>query len=227
MNCLKKIAFSFFASICIANFPAYAANQERPQPTPAQQEQLGRYPVFSEQIHIIAPNADGQIQTFLEANVGKTVFIDTAILKYAGSAVDLKDDMKDQYPPTDRFDNEVIRKCWVGNIDDSKVLVSGDEGFPLPKNQDDINAGCAYRVAFKFEDGDFSEKMKYFSGIDKFEVFVNGFFDVTKSETASGKTLYTLKENDTGADMLALYRVYKTVPKRLMRKLWVEPASGE
>jgi len=229
MRCFIRPFYSFallglaLGLVSLAD-PAHAATG-----TPTQEEQavLDRYPVFSANIEIIAANADGAIHAFLEQNDGKTVFLDTAVLRYVGASTDISDDLRDKIPPSDRFENSVIRKCWSGDVEDDFTLVSGDGGFPLPKDEADIQAGCGARIAFRMDDGDMSPSMQRFSGMDKFEIFVNGFFTVAKSTTANGKTLYTLSEAPVEDATLALFRTYKTVQERPIRPLGMEPPSGE
>lgn len=76
------------------------------EPSAEQQLVLDRYAAFTQPIHIIAPNETNQIHAFLTANAGKTIFLDTEILRYTLFPSDLTDEEKANGPPTDRYDCE-------------------------------------------------------------------------------------------------------------------------
>ena len=100
--------------------------------------------------------------------------------------------------------------------------MSGDEGFPLPLDQADIEAGCAARVKIDLTDGDFAGNMNAQSGTDKTEIYFIGFFEVKKETLGSGKTLYHLIETAQPDATIEAFYKFATRKDRPMRQVWVE-----
>lgn len=155
---------------------------------------LKQYPVFSDYLHVIAANDQNGLHAFLDKHIGRTVFIDAPILRYGVIPKGFSAADRDKIPPTDRFENPVIQRCWTEEMNQTSELESGSDGLPLPRDLEDIVKGCAFRIRFDLEGGNHSSSLNTMTGGDKHEILVAGFFAITKESLNDGKTLYILKE---------------------------------
>lgn len=214
------------AAILLHGSYSMAASNHQPAPNAQEQTVLEKYPSYTGEINVIDLNEDQAIHKFLKENDGKTVYVESAILRYEFLPAELK--KTDDIPPTDRFDNKVFQSCWKGMNKEHGSIDFGKTGVPLPVDQQDVDAACQYRIAVVMQDGLASKFAVANYGMDKFETFFDGFFTISSSEIDGGKTLYTLTQVDTPEEnALALFRTYKKNKGRQPKKLWVEPASGE
>lgn len=180
-------------------------------PTAEEQAELDKYPAYSGPLHVLEANAENGIHAFLDANDGKTVYLDFSIVRYVPlDPASL--DLPHVRAGTDRFENPVFTKCWPSqNNDQHGILNFGEAGYPLPRNAADIEAGCAARVRFDLQMIESVSAFPVAWGDNKAQVFFQGFFDVSKSSLEGGKTLYTLKENqDIPFETRLAYDTHKT-----------------
>lgn len=198
--------------------PAMAA-AKAPAPTAQEKAELDKYPAFSDPVHVLESNPEGAIHKFLEKNDGKTVWLDTTILRYAPI------DMSQIGDPillatTDRFQNPVYTKCWPDPKKDIEGLGNfGAEGFPLPLDQADIAAGCATRIRFVWLNGQISSAgLNPVFGDNKVQLIFAGFFTVAKSD-AGGKTLYTLTQQEVPFETVLAFETHKRVKTRPIENL--------
>lgn len=167
-----------------------------------------QYPVFSDYLHIIAANDQNSLHAFLDKHIGQTVYIDTAILRYGLIPEGFTEADRDKIPPTDRFENPVVKSCWTEEMKQIPKLESGSEGLPLPLDAADIEKGCAYRIRFDLDGGDYSGGLNVASGMDKLEMTLMGFFTIEKETLDDGKTLYVLKEVEVPTQTLEVFNKY-------------------
>ena len=212
--------------------PAFAAAKAKAAPTTQEQAELRKFESYSGNIEVIAPNGDNGLLAFLEKNAGKTVFFDSALIRYLPLAEGMTaKKMQDEGLYTDRFDNAAFTQCWsADDIAYQGVLESGERGFPLPLDTKDIEKGCAARIRIEMTFGDGSVNMDQVSSMDQTEIFFAGFFDVTKESLADGKTFYRLKETRPEVQTVQAYYKHATKKDRGLRKIWPDeepdPAKG-
>jgi len=60
----------------------FSANIQAGEPTPEEQAELEKFPVYNEYIEVISANQGNGLHDFLEQNKDKTVFIESAVLRY-------------------------------------------------------------------------------------------------------------------------------------------------
>jgi hypothetical protein len=188
-------------------------------PTPTAKEELEEYPAFSDPVHVLEANPGGAIHKFLEKNDGQTVWLDTTILRYAPIDMSQIDDPVLR-ATTDRFENPVYTKCWPDPNTDIEGLGNfGEEGFPLPLDQADIEAGCASRIRFVWLNGQISSAgLNPIFGDNKVQLVFAGFFAVAKSD-AGGKTLYTLTQQEVPFETVLAFETHKRVKARPIAEL--------
>ncbi len=212
------------AMLAIAGFTpsAFGASIQAEEPTPEEQAELEKFPVYNENVEVISPNQGNGLHEFLEQNNGKTVFIESAVLRYTPAPEGITAETRDKMPPTDRFENSVFQKCWGEEVNMDGRFKSGDSGFPLPLDQSDIEAGCATRIKFLFTEGDYGPNIDIMNGDDKREVFFVGFFSVEKEPLPDGKTLYRLTEVPQATETVEAFYKHATKKDRPYRKLWID-----
>jgi hypothetical protein len=201
---------SLFAMAMLAPNLARAADAAG-TPTAEEQTALEKYPAYSGSLHVLEVNADNGIHAFFDANDGKIVYLDLSIVRYVPIDPIYLDEPHIK-ASTDRFQNPVFTKCWPDQkADFHGILNFGDAGFPLPRDAADIEAGCATRVRFDLELIQSVSAFPVAWGDNKAQVFLMGFFSVSKSAQDGGKTLYTLKENqDIPFETRLAYDTHKT-----------------
>lgn len=176
-------------------FGTHAATQG-PDPTPEEQAELDKYDAYSGSMNVLEANTENDIHAFLTAHEGKTVYLDLSIVRYVPIDPIYIDEPRVR-ATTDRFENAVFTKCWPDQkADYTGILNFGPAGFPLPLDAADIEAGCATRVRFEHS---MIETVSVFDkvwGDNKVQVFLQGFFSVSKSMQDDGKTLYTLTNQE-------------------------------
>jgi len=180
-------------------------------PTTEEQAELDKYPAYSGPLHILEANAENGIHAFLDANEGKVVYLDLAIVRYL--PIDPTSiDRPEVRAATDRYENPVFTKCWPDQkAEHHGILNFGEAGFPLPRDAEDIEAGCAARVRFDLEMIESVSAFPVAWGDNKVRVLLRGFFAVSKSAQDGGKTLYTLSEQqDIPLETRAAYDTHKT-----------------
>lgn len=192
-----------------------AAETTPPQPTAEEQALLAQYPVFSEAIHLLEENPGGGIHRFLEQNVGATVWLDTAIIRYLPMNKSALDDPIWR-ATTDRSENPVYTTCWK---EPDEVVIGianfGDKGLPLPLDAADIKAGCATHIRFRLLAGEESDaNLNITWGDNKLQWMIASFFTIEKSTLDDGTTLYTLAEQDIAYDTKKAFNTYKRVQER-------------
>lgn len=193
-----------------ASTAAHATDAAR-KPTAEDKAELDKFPAYSGPLNILEANAENGLHDFLTANEGKTVYLDLSIVRYV--PIDPTHiDQPDVRASTDRFENPVFTKCWPDQkVDYQGILNFGEDGFPLPLNADDIEAGCATRIRFESRMLTGSAHIPKLWGDNKVQLFVADFFTVSKSTLANGKTLYTLTQNeDVSLETRAAYDTHKT-----------------
>lgn len=206
--------------------PAMAA-AEAPTPTAQEKAELEKYPAFSDPVHVLEANPGGAIHKFLDKNDGQTVWLDTTILRYA--SIDMSQiDNPILLATTDRFENPVYTKCWPDPKKDIEGLGNfGDEGFPLPLDQADIEAGCAARIRFVWLNGQLSSAgLNPVFGDNKVQLVFAGFFNVTKSD-AGGKILYTLIQQEVPFETALAFETHKRVKTRPIADLGTPEKKAE
>lgn len=203
-----------FLSLCamamLAPNLTHAANS-RPAPTAEEQAELEKYPAYSGPLHVLEANAENDLHAFLNANEGKTVYLDLSIVRYVPIDPVYLDEPHVR-ASTDRHQNPVFTKCWPDQRADYQgILNFGEAGFPLPLDEADIEAGCATRVRFDLELIQSVSAFPVAWGDNKAQVFLMGFFSVSKSTLGDGKTLYTLSEQqDIPFETRLAYDTHKT-----------------
>jgi len=166
------------------------------KPTAAEQTELAKHPAYSGPLHVLEANADNGIHKFLETNEGKTVYLDLSIVRYVPMDPSSLD-TPEARAATDRFEHPVFSKCWPDQrAEYIGILNFGEAGFPLPLDDADIKAGCATRVRFDLPMLESVSAFPVAWGDNKAQVFLRGFFEVSKNALEGGKTLYTLKQQD-------------------------------
>jgi hypothetical protein len=186
-------------SLCALAFAepskAYAANAAK-APTKEEQAELDKYPAYSGPLHVLEANAENGIHDFLAANEGKTVYLDLSSVRYLPMDPSYLDDPRAR-ATTDRFEHPVFSKCWPDQRANLYGVINfGEAGFPLPRDAADIEAGCATRVRFEHQMIESVSAFPKLRSDDKVQVFLKGFFNVSKSTADGGKTLYTLKDQE-------------------------------
>lgn len=207
-------------SLAAAPRLSFAADGQ-PQPTPEEQALLDRYPSYDKIIEVTQTNTQNGIHEFLAANVGTTIYLDTAILTYAPIPPVITEEIKPKLS-TDRFENKVMQKCWSEPNDWFGYTNVGPMGFPLPTDDTDIDAGCATRLRLDFAYGDSSPGLEVRKGSNQSELIFTGFFEVTKSEPAPGKTLFTLTQKPMDEETIRVFAQFRPTPERPERPLWLD-----
>lgn len=204
-------AFTFTA-------PAQAAQAG---PSAAENATLAAYPVFDKAIEVLDTNKNNGIHAFLKDNLGKTVYMDTAILVYLPMNPNLtKAKIKQDKFPTDRFENAVMTSsCWIAREGTPQFTDFGEQGYPLPLDKNDIEAGCATRIRFVLLWGDGQPGTFISKDIDRAELFLTGFFEIGKEDLEGGKTLYTLTQKEVPVETDELFFTHKKVKDRKERLL--------
>lgn len=191
-SCLRLLILCVLALFT----PAAAYADTASAPTAEERTELEKYPARSGPLHVLEENAGNGIHDFLDKNDGQTVYLDLSIVRYVPldpAALDLPH----VRASTDRFENPVFNTCWPDpKAEPHGILNSGAAGFPLPLDAKDIEAGCATRVRFEHPMIESVSAFPVSWGDDKAQVFLRGFFRVTKSALEDGKTLYTLKQDE-------------------------------
>ncbi|MCB1591534.1 MAG: thioredoxin family protein [Alphaproteobacteria bacterium] len=168
-----------------------------PPPEPTQEEKeaaLKKYGSFTKPLYILAPNTDNGLHDFLDQHTGETVFFNSLLWRYHPTPKGASIANRDQMPPTDRFENPVFQRCWGKEYPEDGYLEKGYLGFPLPRDEKDIENGCSARIKFEFIYGEGHANTTRYSGMDKLEVSFGIFFKIQKEILPDQKTLYTLKE---------------------------------
>lgn len=203
-----------FLSVCalalLMPFYAHAANS-RPAPTAAEQSELEKYPAYSGPLHVLEANAGNGLHDFLAANEGKTVYLDLSIVRYVPIDPIYLDEPHVR-ASTDRYENPVFSKCWPDQRADFQGIINfGEAGFPLPRDAADIEAGCATRIRFEHQMINSVSAFPVAWGDNKAQVFLIGFFSVSKSAQDGGTTLYTLTDQeDIPFETRLAYNTHKT-----------------
>lgn len=181
-------------------------------PTREERAELDKYDAYSGPMNILESNEENGIHAFLSAHEGQTVYLDLSIVRYV--PIDpINIDRADVRASTDRFENPVFTQCWPDQRANLPGLLNfGEAGVPLPLDAADIEAGCATRVRIEHQMIESVSAFHKLWGDNKVQVFLRGFFSVTKSTQDGGKTLYTLTDQDDVpfATRLA-FEKYKTV----------------
>ena len=229
----RRIGLAGLSAVILAASPisAHAATADAlpPKPDAKAQALLNQYPSFSEPIHLLEENPGGAIHQFLEANVGKTVWLDTTITRYV--PIDKSAfDVPVWRATTDRFDNAVYKSCR-SDSDKEEIGIAnfGEKGLPLPLDAADIKAGCATHIRFRLLVGEESNaNLDIGWGQNKLMWAMASFFAIEKSTLDDGKTLYTLVEQDTPLETKLVFDRYKRVKERPIPVLTLEtePAGG-
>jgi hypothetical protein len=181
-------------------------------PTRAEQQELAKYDTYAGPMNILEENAKNGLHDFLSAHDGQTVYLDLSIVRYL--PIDPMDiDREDVRASTDRFENPVFTQCWPDQKANLPGLLNfGEAGVPLPLDAADIKAGCATRVRFEHPMIESVSAFHKLWGDNRVQVFLKGFFSVTKSTQEGGKTLYTLTDqNDIPFETRLAFEKYKTV----------------
>ena len=181
-------------------------------PTPQEQVELDRYDTYSGPMNILEENGENGLHDFLSAHDGQTVYLDLSIVRYLPiDPVDI--DREDVRASTDRFENPVFTQCWPDQKANYPGLLNfGEAGVPLPLDAADIKAGCATRVRFEHPMIESVSAFHKLWGDNKVQVFLKGFFSVTKSTQEGGKTLYTLTDqDDVPFETRLAFEKYRTV----------------
>ena len=200
---------------------SHAAEVSVPAPTELEQIELAKYVVFDQPIEIIQSNSPQTI-AFLDSHVGQTVFFDSFIYRYEQLPEDALAKGSDHYPPTDRFDNAIVKKCWGDDLNKKGVIESGEDGFPLPVDETDVNGGCANRIKLVLDEGDFSPNITKVAGFDKLQIFFAGFFKITKEQLENGKTLFTLTQQELSQETTKAFFKHKIRTHHDLRPLGIK-----
>lgn len=226
---IQRALLAAMAMGCMAIGSAFAAAKVS-SPTPEEQAELAKFAAYNGNIEVIAANEGNGLHAFLSENAGKTVFIETAVLRYKPTPEGVTAETRDQIPPTDRFENSAFQKCWGEESHIESRIESGEIGFPLPLNQADIEAGCATRIKIELAEGDYGPNVDRAAGLDKTETYFIGFFAVKKEALEGGKTLYRLTEVSQPEETAAAFYKHATKKDRSLRALSVkdvQPAAGK
>lgn len=181
-------------------------------PTPEEQAELDKYESYAGPMNILESNEENGLHDFLSAHDGQTVYLDLSIVRYVPiDPIDI--DREDVRASTDRFENPVFTRCWPDQKANLPGLLNfGEAGVPLPLDAADIEAGCATRVRFEHPMIESVSAFHKLWGDNKVQVFLKGFFSVTKSTQDGGKTLYTLTDqDDVPFETRLAFETYKTV----------------
>lgn len=223
--------FSLMMTTSLAALAQSGIGSDSPPPAEAGKDERSKYDTYNGNIELIASNEGNGLFKFLADHEDKIVFIDSAVLRYVPAPPGVTEKTRDLIPPTDRYENTVVKNCWGPEIDKDGLLESDENGFPLPENDTDIQNGCRTRLKFEFIKGDYgSDNIKSTFGYDKNETFFVGFFEIKKETLKSEKILYRLVEtSEIKEETIKDYYAYGTLKERRMRKLEVdvEPATGE
>lgn len=165
-------------------------------PTREEQQELAKYDTYSGPMNILEANEENGIHEFLSTHDGQTVYLDLSIVRYTPiDPANIK--REDVRASTDRFENPVFTQCWQDQKTNYPGLLNfGEMGAPLPLDAADIEAGCATRVQFEHQMIESVSAFHKLWGDNKVQVFLKGFFSVTKSTHEGGKTLYTLTDQE-------------------------------
>ena len=212
---IAALVFLFGSSASQISHAADAA----PRPSADEQAVLDQYPSFSDYVHFYDANRENGIHDFLSENVGKTVFLDASILRYAPLSPMVKTDEDRAGVPTDRWDNAVYKNCTVDQEEIQSLADHGEKGFPLPRNNDDIARGCDTRIRFKLTWGDSSPGFMFFPGRNKVELVFSTFFDVSRETLEEGKTLYVLTQKDVQEETRLIFDKYVRDDTRALRQV--------
>lgn len=213
--CFRLLFLNFFTFALLAPGSASAvdsaAGSRPPAPSPEEQQVLETYPSYSGPLHVLEANSGNGIHEFLAANDGQTVYLDLSIVRYVPldpAALD----RPDVIAATDRFENDVFTKCWPDTKEEPHgILNFGEAGAPLPLDAKDIEGGCSTRVRFDMEMIESVSAFPVSWGDNRAQIFVRGFFNVSKSAPEGGTTLYTLKEQaDVPFEARLAFDKYKT-----------------
>jgi len=229
MICNQQLSFSKVKTIALTglgllmlitlpNASSATTAAKRSSPNASERAELNKHPTFTKNIHVIDKNEGNNVHRFLESNIGKTVFFDTAILVYTPINPNLTQEQKD-LAPTDRFQNKVMNKCWIDQGGIASYTDFGEKGFPLPLNDADINAGCKTRIRLALTDGDASPDIIIFRGDNKAEIVLSSFFEVAKKSLDGAKTLYILTQKTMPEETADIFVKFKRNKNRDVRKL--------
>lgn len=203
-------------SLGMISLPTFAASSD---PTSNEQRVLDQYPSYSGYIHFYDSNRENNIHQFLSKNVGKTVFLDTSILRYAPLSPMVKTDTDRARIPTDRWDNATYNNCTLDQEEIQSFADHGIKGFPLPASEEDIERGCDTRIRFKLEWGDSSPGFMFFPGRNKVELVFSTFFDVSKETLEDEKTLYVLTQKEVPEETRLIFEKYVRDDTRELRQI--------
>lgn len=211
------------AALFLLQSPA-AAQAQTKAPSTEERAELAKHPSYTGYIHLIESNEGNGLFDFLKANDGKTVFIDSSVLRYSPAPEGLTEDQRDRIAPTDRFENPVVKNCWGKEINLAGRLTSGETGFPLAENAADIESSCKTRISINMIDDGHGGNLRVFTGFDKNEIFFAGFFAVKAEELSGGKTLYRLTEVQDSMEEKTVQAFYAhaTIRDRPLRKLDID-----
>jgi hypothetical protein len=224
-GCVLSLAF---AALFLHAPAIWAAQAEPKAPSAEEQAELSKYASYAGYIHVIESNEGNSLLEFLKGNDGKTVFIDSTVLRYSPAPEGLTAETRDRIAPTDRFENPVVSKCWGPEINLAGRLLSGETGFPLPENAADIESGCKTRIAIDMIDDGHGGNLSVYRGFDKNEIFFAGFFKVKSEDLSDGKTLYRLSEvREIEEKTAQAFYDYATVKDRPFRKLETAAADDQ
>lgn len=187
------------------------AADKTPAPSAQEKAELEKFASYSGPVNVLESNPKGGIQKFLDKNDGKTVYLDTTIVRYIPIDPAFIDDPNIR-ASTDRFDNPVFTRCWPDQKADYEGLLNfGDKGFPLPADEKDIEAGCASRIRFELPNIKDSASFPALWGDNRIQVFVNGFYSIAKTRLEDGKSLYTLtQQRDVPFETRLAFDTHKT-----------------
>ena len=217
-------AFLYFISALVFLFGSSAsqishAADAAPRPSPEEQAVLDQYPSFSDYIHFYRANTDNGIHDFLSENVGRTVYLDAAILRYIPMSPAVQTDEDRARMPTDRWDNQTYNNCTLQQEEIQSYADHGIKGFPLPASQEDIDAGCNTRIRFKLKWGDSSPGFMFFPGRNKVELVFSTFFDVSRQTLEGEKTLYVLTQKEVPEETRLIFDKYVRDDTRERRQI--------
>ena len=219
---MLRLTAILLSALALSSAPRLSsAASAEPQPTREEQALLDQYPAYDKIIEVTQTNTQNPIHDFLAAHVGQTIYLDTAILSYAPVPPVITEETKTLLV-TDRFENPVMQKCWIDPGDWFGFTDAGPQGFPLPLDDADIAAGCATRLKLAYVYGDSSPGLEIRKGSNLVELVFTGFFEVTKSEPAPGKTLYTLTQKPMDDATSSAFARFKPTPERPERQLWLD-----
>lgn len=207
----SPLRFLFLGTLALFTPHFAQAAEAAKTPTTEEQAELEKYPAYSGPLHVLEANAENGLHDFLSANEGKTVYLDLSIVRYV--PIDpIYIDEPHVRASTDRFENPVFTQCWPDQRADFQGIINfGEAGFPLPRDAADIEAGCATRVRFEHQMINSVSAFPVAWGDNRAQVFLTGFFTVSKSTQEGGKTLYTLADQeDIPFETRLAYNTHKT-----------------